>query len=205
MPEKEIWIGSAGPFLFDTTITDDEDSDYGDGTTPEYYVASDWDDHDVETEDPTFLPADATTVGSCKFPVQGYLAEAPTASNHLAQYGTVTERIQKIAVANIDSPTELRTVAGEAGVLMVAYDVEAGSADPVTIYVWDAVRETENLPWIVNDTTSGSWVAKGGKYNAGDLQILPGKKLYFDPDTYFIFEATKLRLYVNGTLQTQWG
>ncbi len=79
--------------------------------------------------------------------------------------------VTPVSVANIDDPSaELNALAGVLGSLVLAYEVEAAS-DQYTLYAFDASDAGgEDVPYSVDASGSGLWIAIGGKYfNAGFL------------------------------------
>lgn len=73
-----------------------------------------------------------------------------------------------LSVANIDSPTELGSIAGViSGELRLCYQAVAG-ANEWTLYAWDSTSSASaNSPYLVNGS-SGQWVAMTGKYTNGN-------------------------------------
>jgi|GEM_PF-4923555 len=72
------------------------------------------------------------------------------------------------SVANIASPTELNTVVGTAGALIIVYKVNGATVqDEYTIYAYDASGPAVNMPYVVDASGAGNerWIAIGGKYS----------------------------------------
>lgn len=76
-----------------------------------------------------------------------------------------------LSVANIDSPTELGSIAGViSGELRLCYQPVAG-ANEWTLYAWDSTSSASaNSPYSVNGS-SGQWQAVTGKYVNGALNL----------------------------------
>ena len=205
MPDFETWIGHRGPFFHSDTITDVDDPDYTVEGTPVVYLDSDEADalfYDIVASDST----DAVKAFKINDPI--IATASATSSQHLTRRGDVeTDFIQSKSVADIASPkTELNLVAGTAGTILVAFQVVgSGVQDNVTLYAYDAETLTESTPYILNAKTSGTWIARGGRYTADDFHLKVGKKLYLEGDSYFVYDSGKVRLYVDGTLEAQWG
>lgn len=76
---------------------------------------------------------------------------------------------EALAVANIDSPTELNSRAGTvAGERRICYQVAAGD-DVYTIYAWETANSGGvDAPYVMAGS-SGFWVAIAGKYTNGSI------------------------------------
>ena len=90
----------------------------------------------------------------------------PVTSNDLVRLVDMGQ-LYPVEVADIDNPTELASVAGSNGVIVLAYKV-VGSAElnEYTIYVYDSSGPALNSPYIVDaaGTADERWIAIGGKY-----------------------------------------
>ena len=90
----------------------------------------------------------------------------PVASNDLVRLVDMGQ-LYPVEVADIDNPTELASVAGSNGLIVLAYKV-VGSAglNEYTIYVYDSSGPALNSPYIVDaaGTADERWIAIGGKY-----------------------------------------
>lgn len=72
------------------------------------------------------------------------------------------------SVANIDNPTELNSIAGVLGALILAYQaVGAGGLNEATLYAYDSNGPAVNAPYIMDADGAGSerWIAVAGKYS----------------------------------------
>jgi hypothetical protein len=73
-----------------------------------------------------------------------------------------------ITVADINNPTELASIVGSNGILVLAYKVVAATGlNEYTLYTYDASGPALNIPYVVDAAGAGDerWIAVGGKYN----------------------------------------
>ncbi len=68
----------------------------------------------------------------------------------------------EVTVADINSPTELNSVAAASGDIIIARTVGAAT-DQYTYYIADTTSDAQSLPWIVSSATSGvKFIATAG-------------------------------------------
>lgn len=141
MAEKEFWMGTFGPFIFDDDTPLDPDNETGSafaGSTPK----------SINSDSPA-------RVG------------APVDSEDAMRQGDVAGVYQVVEVADITDPTELNSISGVApGSTILAIQKVAGDYNYSTFYSYDADGPSVSSPQIVDASGSGSerWVAIGGKY-----------------------------------------
>jgi hypothetical protein len=147
MAEKKIYIGSVGPALFE-------------------------DDEAIDDEDGDFAGELRHSVTSNR---QMLITEAPTGDGEIIRYEDLNGIVlAPLSVVNIADPsTELGAKDGNAGTLILVYQIKAGK-DDATLYEWDAASNVgANIPYVVAGST-GFWNAIGGKYGAPDHNDLNG-------------------------------
>lgn len=86
-----------------------------------------------------------------------------------------TQRIRAVAVTNIDSPSEVSLMSGQAGDLVLAYQVNAGGMDDYTIYAYDGAGPSLNNPFVIDAPGTGTerWIAVLGRNCAiTDVKLL---------------------------------
>ena len=188
MSEYEYYLGTRGPFYYDT---DDPILDV--------------DGNDTGCNFNTIHTAGQLTVGS-----------APTEIGHVIRKEELDKAIlTAVTVVDIKDPsTEMAALAGTSpGALLVAVQVAAGS-NLVTIYAWDTAHDTysaSDIPYVVPGD-SGYWIAIGGLYTtqdisfSGDINLVDGAKIYWGTgtDTYITFDGADFFLYKNGTAVQKW-
>ena len=79
------------------------------------------------------------------------------------------------SVVNIANPTELNSVAGVLGALVLAYQiVGAGGLNIVTLYAYDVSGPAVNAPYIMDASGGGAerWIAIAGRYAVQGLSLL---------------------------------
>lgn len=147
MAEKLFYIGSLGPFYYDTA------------------------DVYTDVDAPGYNEEMAAVVGP-----KVRVTETPTADTDTFRLIDANGRIlQSLEVADINNPTELSTVDGASeGTLLVAYQIR-NDVNLVTFYTYDLnVPSGSNSPFVVDALTSGArWVAIGG-YNASSSETSAG-------------------------------
>lgn len=144
MAIKKYYNGSVGPLLYDDTAAlNDPDGDFSGETVQGF-----------------------STDG------QLYIGEAATSDTNVVRQGEFTNSVfPPVSVVDIDSPTELNSLVGKSGALVIAYEVETDT-DQATMYVWEVGNTGgEDIPYIMSDGGSGFWYAVAGKYsiNEGSL------------------------------------
>lgn len=79
---------------------------------------------------------------------------------------------RRVAVADIDAPTELGDEAGDyVGQLLLAYQVDA-NANPATIYIFDTANAAgSDSPFAVGASGGGFWIAVAGAYVNASTEI----------------------------------
>lgn len=78
------------------------------------------------------------------------------------------------SVVNIDNPTELNSIAGVLGALILAYQaVGAAGLNEYTLYAYDSDGPAVVAPYIMDADGAGTerWIAVGGKYSIVDPHI----------------------------------
>jgi len=140
MAEKELWIGSVGPLLFDDEDVYDESDEYSEtirGIRTSKILLD-----DTPTEDDEGV--------------------------RLKDLNRVI--LTPIEVVDIKDPsTELGAISGDKTTMLVVYEIYA-YLDDYTLYVWDNTLSSGDgyeIPYIVVGLT-GHWIAIGGKYNASE-------------------------------------
>lgn len=97
-------------------------------------------------------------------------AGTPVDSDDVIRIEDLEDRLlPPVSVVNIDNPTELNTVAGALGAMVLAYQVVGASGlNESTLYAYDADGPAVNSPYIVDADGGGTerWVAIAGKYSA---------------------------------------
>jgi len=97
---------------------------------------------------------------------------APTNDEDVVRLEDVNSRlISPIPVVDIDDPSaELVLYGGDAGSVIVCYEVEA-DANQITVYEWDsACAAGINIPYVVAGS-SGFWIAVAGKYTNSEVKL----------------------------------
>lgn len=150
MAEKEFWSGTFGPFIYDDGTPLDPDNETGSafaGSTPR--------------------PLNAT----------GPARVGPPRVDSDAVRRLDLKNVHKIVeVADITNPTELNDLSSNAGASVIAFEQMAGDYNRVTIYSYDTDGPSVNSPYVVDAEGSSTerWVAVGGLYRAGTLNLRPG-------------------------------
>lgn len=91
----------------------------------------------------------------------------PVDPNDVVTLGSMS--FGKLAVPNVDDPSQLGAVAGKNGDVVVVQQVNAaGAIDAWTLYAYDASGPAIDSPYVVDALGAGSerWVAIGGRYSA---------------------------------------
>ena len=188
MAEHEYYLGTRGPFYYDT---DDPILDV--------------DGNDTGYNFNTIHTAGQITV-----------LTAPTEVGHVIRKEDLDKAILiAVTVVDIADPsTELATIAGTSlGALVVATQLVA-SSNPTTLYAWDtSVDEytSADIPFVVPGD-GGYWIAIGGTYTtqdisfSGDINLVDGAKIYWGTgsDTYITFDGTSFFLYKGGVAVQKW-
>lgn len=105
--------------------------------------------------------------------VEPIAAGDPVDADHVVTLGFIA--FKKLTVADIDSPTELNTLVGKNGDVVVVQQIIAGTLQDVwTLYTYDADGPAINSPYVVDASGAGDerWVAIGGKYSAISQTLL---------------------------------
>ena len=153
---------------------------------------------------------------------QIHISTAPTLNQHVLRLADLSGVIRGVSVADITNPTELASLSGTEGCLLVAYQSGA-FRNHVTLYTWDVTTLTEDIPWVVLNSTSGSWIAIGGRYTSQQLVLrkssstnspltLPAGTLNSSPgngdieadsgDLYFTIGGTRYKVVLDTKTQT---
>ncbi len=174
MATKKYYIGSLGPFLFDDTANiDDPDGDFAGETL-----------------------RSLTTNGQLR------IEQAPVDSKEILRLEDITSKIfSPIAVVDIDNPTELGSLVGEAGSLVIVYEVEA-NRNQVTLYSWDSANGAgASSPYVVSDGATGFWVAIAGKYisDASAIEDLTASSIVTTDANKFLTSLAILISTLGGT------
>jgi len=109
----------------------------------------------------------------CDAPIK---ADTPVDPTDVIRLEDLTGRLlNPTSVVNIANPTELNSIAGVLGAMILAYQiVGAGGLNVVTLYVYDASGPAVNSPYIVDADGAGSerWIAVAGRYAVQSLSLL---------------------------------
>ncbi len=107
-------------------------------------------------------------------------AGTPVDANDVLRLGDLTVvMLPPTSVVNIDNPTELNTIAGTPGVLIVVHGVvPATGLDTYTIYAYDASGPAVSAPYIMDAAGAGDerWIAIAGKYRISTIMNTLGTK-----------------------------
>lgn len=147
MALRKVYFGSVGPFVYDDAVpVNDPDGDFA------------GEDHKSITTDGQLC-----------------VEQAPAADGEVLRLIDLKNRIlPPVSVVNIANPTELNSVSGELGVLVLAYQIiGAAGQNEYTVYAYDASGPAVNSPYVVDADGAGSerWIAIAGKYAAQALNL----------------------------------
>lgn len=147
MALKKVYFGSLGPFIYDdTSPVNDPDGDFA------------GEDHKAITTDG-----------------QLHVEQSPVANEEVIRLVDLGFRLlPPVSVVDIDNPTELNTLAGDLGALVLAYQIiGATGQNEYTIYAYDTSGPAVNAPYIMDADGAGDerWIAIGGKYTALDSYL----------------------------------
>ena len=142
MALKKVYIGSIGPFVYDDTVpVNDPDGDFA------------GEDHKTITTDGQLC-----------------VEQGPVQDEEVVRLVDLEFRLlPPVSVVNIDNPTELNTLAGHLGALVLAYQIIGATVlNESTLYAYDASGPGVNSPYIVDASGVGDerWIAIAGKYTA---------------------------------------
>jgi len=103
-------------------------------------------------------------------------ADTPVDPNDVIRLEDLTGRLlNPTSVVNIANPTELNSIAGVLGAMILAYQiVGAGGLNVVTLYVYDASGPAVSAPYIMDADGAGSerWIAVAGRYAVQNFGLL---------------------------------
>ncbi len=109
-----------------------------------------------------------------------------------------------VPVVSIDNPTELNSLIGKVGSLVVAYQENAAAADEYTLYAYDSDGPAVSAPYIMDaGGTGGSerWIAIAGKYRISIIMnVLPTKNPPVDADKVIYRDSTA----ADGLVTSTW-
>lgn len=186
MSIKNISIGGFGPFPYDDTLPYDPEGEHD----PDYPTSG-------ETRNLAALRMSGNAI----------LDDTPVQEYHVAKLGDIDVAIQSIEVVDITDPTpELEQLTGESGSIVVAYQAPA-SSDLITLYSW-ATNNSRSLttPFVIPDIgATGFWIAVGGKFSVNGVQYPPNTNMYLNSDSYLVYDAPYIKLFVNGAEEQRWG
>lgn len=187
MATKKVWAGPTGPWSYDDTQK-----------------------YSGETVDLEGIRTDG----------QINVGEAPTIDNHVVRKGDVATLLgipKVLSVANIDDPSaELNAISGtEVGQPMFVYETESTS-NQYTVYHWDSADSvSEDVPYRVDSSGSGMWIAQAGKYRDNEwgqyqnhsataqTNAVPLRKVNFSPNSHMSeYAASKDGLVSDASFQT---
>jgi hypothetical protein len=159
MSTIKYWIGTKGPFFFDSSKA------YADDDTLNFLA--------FRSEGPIRVE------------------EAPTHDYHTVRLVDLENIITSVEVFSIDAPVELNAIGrSQNGSIIVAY--QAAAPDRYTIYAWDDAETTlQNSPFYV-DGVGGKWVAIGGRYQNGFIN-LNGALYFLDSDVSVFRDGSDLK------------
>lgn len=159
MSTIKYWVGTKGPFFFDSSKTYRDD------------------------------PALNILAFRSEGPIR--VEEVPTDDYHAVRLIDLEGIITSIEVASIDTPVELNAIGrSKNGSIIIAY--QAASPDQYTIYAWDDAETTlQNVPFYV-DGAGGRWVAIGGRYQNGFIN-LNGSLYFLDSDVSVFRDGSDLK------------
>lgn len=100
----------------------------------------------------------------------------PTSSDEAVPLGELDLRVTRMAVADIESPTELDAQAGsEAGSLVQVFEALSADNDRCTLYMWDSSPGAADPPSVVQGS-GGRWIAI-----AGHALVVRYKRIFTQP------------------------
>jgi hypothetical protein len=139
---KKVYFGSVGPFVYDDTVpVNDPDGDFA------------GEDHRSMTTDG-----------------QLFVEQGPVLDEEVIRLVDLGFRLlPPVSVVDIDNPTELNTLTGDLGALVLTYEIiGATGQNEYTIYAYDASGPAVNAPYIMDADGAGDerWIAIAGKYTA---------------------------------------
>jgi len=126
---------------------------------------------------------------------------APVASNDLVRLIDMG-LLYPVAVADIDNPTELASVAGTNGMLVLAYKVVSPGLNEYTTYVYDVGGPAVSAPYIMDAAGVGAerWIAIAGKYRISTiLNTLTAKNPPIDADKVVYRDSVAADVLVTST------
>ena len=127
---------------------------------------------------------------------------APVAPNDLVRLADMG-LLYPVAVADVDNPIELASVAGSNGMIVLAYKIVGPAGlNEYTIYAYDSSGPAVSSPYVVDadGVADERWIAIGGKYNNfAVFPTLATKNPPIDADKVIYRDSTAADVLVTST------